>query len=191
MFTQNRLNFRRSYQYPPIKGALTLRHFFSSAKSTMTKVVIDSKVHYNLPRTRFVGAILLLLQFLSADARKIMVGENKETEIRRSQGKARHYTKSGLFAELNKIYVPSRKNLNWQQLNHLAKSLQGPHLSAVFPMTSFHPRTLWLVTLNEHQTIVFPRTGLGLFGALSGWALTTNQFPEFWVIIARPPSVFF
>ena len=43
-----------------------------------------------------------------------MASENKETEIRRSLEEARYYTVSGLFAELNKPYIPSRKNLNCQ-----------------------------------------------------------------------------
>lgn len=47
-------------------------------------------------------------------ARKIMVSENKDTEIRRSLEEARHYTVSGLFAELNKTSIPNQKNLNWQ-----------------------------------------------------------------------------
>lgn len=47
-------------------------------------------------------------------ARKIMVSENKETGIRRSLEEALHYTVSGRFAELDKTYIPNRKNLNWQ-----------------------------------------------------------------------------
>lgn len=43
-----------------------------------------------------------------------MVSENKDTEIRRSLEEARHYTVSGLFAELNKTSIPNQKNLNWQ-----------------------------------------------------------------------------
>lgn len=55
----------------------------------------------------------------------------------------------------------------------------------------FHLRTLWLFTVSEHLTIVLPWTAFGLFGALSGGALTTNQSPDFWVIFNRLPLVLF
>ena len=43
-----------------------------------------------------------------------MVSEDKETNIRRALEEARHYMVSGLFAELDKTYIPNRKSLNEQ-----------------------------------------------------------------------------
>ncbi|MCJ1462046.1 hypothetical protein MMC07_000646 [Pseudocyphellaria aurata] len=63
------------------------------------------------------------------------------------------------------------------------------HSTGLFSLAAFHLRTLWLFTFSEHQTIVYPWTALGLFGALSGGALTTNLCPNFWVIVSRLPSV--
>lgn len=70
----------------------------------------------------------------------------------------------------------------------VAKFLKVPHPTSVSSSIIFHLRTLWLFTVSEHQTIVYPWTAFGLFGALSGWALTTNQYPDFWAIIGRLPS---
>lgn len=89
------------------------------------------------------------------------------------------------MAAWSKPHIPSRTIRKDTVLND---SRKRPRLTALFSSTVFHLRTLWLFTVSEHQTIVYPWTAFGLFGALSGFALTTNQSPDFWAITARLPS---
>ena len=51
----------------------------------------------------------------------------------------------------------------------------------------FHAHTLWLFTVSEHKTIVFPWTAFGIFGALSGSAMTTNPTPNLASVALRLP----
>lgn len=80
------------------------------------------------------------------------------------------------------------KEIDVQEWSVEARHDTVPHSTYVLSLAIFHLRTLWLFTISEHQTIVYPWTAFGIFGALSGWALTTNQSPDFWAIIARLPS---
>ena len=79
-------------------------------------------------------------------------------------------------------------NRNPHHRKSLAEFLKVPYPTSTSSLIIFHLRTLWLFTTSEHETIVYPWTAFGLFGALSGWALTTNQFPDFWAIFGRLPS---
>ncbi|MCJ1397972.1 hypothetical protein MMC11_001168 [Xylographa trunciseda] len=60
--------------------------------------------------------------------------------------------------------------------------------SALVSSLHFHLRTLWLFTVSEHSTIVYPWTAFGIFSALSGAALTTNQAPVLQEIMFRLPQ---
>ncbi|MCJ1464892.1 hypothetical protein MMC07_003507 [Pseudocyphellaria aurata] len=115
------------------------------------------------------------------------MNENKKAEIQQMSVEDRCDAVSGL-AEWKKPFIPILENEGLLDRKYLANYLKVLHPAYVFSMTIFHLCTLWLFTVSEHQTIVFPWTAFGLFGALSGWALTTNQTPDFWVIMARLPS---
>lgn len=49
--------------------------------------------------------------------------------------------------------------------------------------------TLWLFTESNFATFVIPDTVFGVFGALAGPLLTTNEAPDLLAILARAPSV--
>lgn len=53
---------------------------------------------------------------------------------------------------------------------------------------AFHVRTLFLFTVSEHKTIVYPWAAFGIFGALSGSAMTTNSAPDLGSIAVRAPQ---
>ncbi len=53
----------------------------------------------------------------------------------------------------------------------------------------YHLRTLWLTTCNDLKSIVIPETAFGIFSALSGPVLTTNQAPDLLAILKRLPLV--
>lgn len=53
----------------------------------------------------------------------------------------------------------------------------------------YHLRTLWLTTYSDIKSIIIPETTFGIFSALSGPVLTTNQTPELWTILSRLPLV--
>lgn len=71
-----------------------------------------------------------------------------------------------------------------QESAHTYKSQAKADLS-----TSYHLRTIWLFTLNDLKSIVFPETAFGIFSALSGPILTTNGNPEPLAILSRFPVV--
>lgn len=50
-------------------------------------------------------------------------------------------------------------------------------------------RTLWLFTVSDHKTFVFPQTAFGILGALSGHLLTTDAKPDLAAILLRTPHV--
>ena len=50
--------------------------------------------------------------------------------------------------------------------------------------------TIWLITRNDLISIAFPETTFGIFSALSGPLLTTNEAPSLSVILSRVPKVF-
>lgn len=50
-------------------------------------------------------------------------------------------------------------------------------------------KTLWLFTCNDIKSIVGPETLFGVFSALSGPLMTSNEGPEFFIIISRIPKV--
>ncbi|MCJ1424508.1 hypothetical protein MMC29_002396 [Sticta canariensis] len=54
----------------------------------------------------------------------------------------------------------------------------------------YHLRTLWLTTRSDFKSIIIPETAFGIFSALSGPMLTTNQTPGLWTILSRLPLVF-
>lgn len=58
----------------------------------------------------------------------------------------------------------------------------------ILPAVAFHIRTLCLFTVSEHKTIVYPWTVFGIFGALSGSAITTNSTPDLASIAIRAPQ---
>ncbi|MCJ1387186.1 hypothetical protein MMC18_000026 [Xylographa bjoerkii] len=70
----------------------------------------------------------------------------------------------------------------------LRKPIEPPKMSSLVLSLRFHLRTLWLFTVSEHSTIVYPWTAFGIFSALSGAALTTNQSPNIWEIMFRLPQ---
>lgn len=49
--------------------------------------------------------------------------------------------------------------------------------------------TLWLLTISDIKAMVLPETACGIFGALSGAALTTNTHPDVSAILWRFPLV--
>lgn len=49
--------------------------------------------------------------------------------------------------------------------------------------------TLWLLTISDIKAMVLPETACGIFGALSGAALTTNIHPDVYAILRRFPQV--
>lgn len=49
--------------------------------------------------------------------------------------------------------------------------------------------TLWLFTASDMKTFVFPETAFGIFSALTGPLLTTNDSPSFTAILWRIPYV--
>jgi len=51
----------------------------------------------------------------------------------------------------------------------------------------YHFHTLWLFTANDIKAIVYPESAFGIFAALSGSLLTTNDEPQFFKIIGRLP----
>ena len=53
----------------------------------------------------------------------------------------------------------------------------------------FHLYTVWLFTCNDLKSIVYPETAFGIFSALSGPLLTTNDNPHLTTILARIPQV--
>ena len=53
----------------------------------------------------------------------------------------------------------------------------------------FHLYTLWLFTYSDLKTIVSTQTAVGIFSALAGSSLTTNQTPHFIPILSRTPHV--
>ncbi len=53
----------------------------------------------------------------------------------------------------------------------------------------FNMNTLWLITRNDLKSIVLPETAFGIFSALSGPLLTTNDQPSLITILARIPQV--
>lgn len=53
----------------------------------------------------------------------------------------------------------------------------------------YHLRTLWLTTRNDLKSIVIPETAFGIFSALSGPILTTNQAPHPLTILKRLPLI--
>ncbi|KAI9876589.1 MAG: hypothetical protein M1830_006167 [Pleopsidium flavum] len=53
----------------------------------------------------------------------------------------------------------------------------------------FHLNTLWLFTCNDLKSIVGPETAFGIFSALSGPLMTTNESPDFSTIVSRIPRV--
>ena len=53
----------------------------------------------------------------------------------------------------------------------------------------YSARTLWLFTVSDHKTFVFPQTAFGIFGALAGPLMTTNMEPELSAIALRIPQV--
>lgn len=55
--------------------------------------------------------------------------------------------------------------------------------------TLYHLRTLWLTTRNDVKSIIIPETAFGIFSALSGPVLTTNQAPKLLTILSRLPLV--
>lgn len=115
--------------------------------------------------------------------------KNKKPETRQSPFKARHDAVSGFLVGLDKSSIPNRTNRNSPYLKCLANFLQFAYPTSMLSLAIFNLRTLWLFTVKEHHTIVLPWTACGLFGALSGGALTTNQSPDFWVIFNRLPLV--
>ncbi|MCJ1231764.1 hypothetical protein MMC12_008443 [Toensbergia leucococca] len=60
-------------------------------------------------------------------------------------------------------------------------------------INSFAPayflQTLWLFTLSNLKTFVYPETAFGFLSALSGPMMTTNAEPHLFTIIARLPLV--
>ena len=50
-------------------------------------------------------------------------------------------------------------------------------------------QTFWLLTESDVETYIIPETAFGVFGALAGPILTTNNTPSFSAIILRLPSV--
>lgn len=54
---------------------------------------------------------------------------------------------------------------------------------------AYHARTIWLFTVSEHKTVVYPWTAFGVFGALSGPAMTTNSEPTLLSVAVRIPQV--
>lgn len=54
---------------------------------------------------------------------------------------------------------------------------------------AFHLYTIWLITVNDLKSIVLPETVFGIFSALSGPLLTTNQSPSISEILGRLPHV--
>ena len=53
----------------------------------------------------------------------------------------------------------------------------------------FHLHTVWLFTLNDLKSIVFPETAFAVFSALSGRSLTTNATPCLADILRRLPYI--
>ena len=53
----------------------------------------------------------------------------------------------------------------------------------------YFARTLWLFTVSDHKTFVFPQTVFGIFGAMSGHPLTTDADPDLSAILFRIPNV--
>ena len=54
---------------------------------------------------------------------------------------------------------------------------------------TYHLKTVWLFTVSDHVTFVLPESLFGLFGALSGPALTTNPSPTISSVFSRLPSI--
>ena len=59
------------------------------------------------------------------------------------------------------------------------------HLNSVH----YFARTLWLFTVSDHKTFVFPQTAFGIIGALAGSPMTTTMKPEWSKIVYRIPQV--
>lgn len=55
----------------------------------------------------------------------------------------------------------------------------------------YHAKTIWLFTYSDLKTIVGPETAFGVLSALSGPILTTNNSPDFSVLLSRIPIVAF
>ncbi|MCJ1382556.1 hypothetical protein MMC17_005669 [Xylographa soralifera] len=72
--------------------------------------------------------------------------------------------------------------------NNVERPVESHKTSSLLLSFRFHLRTLWLFTVSEHSTIVYPWTAFGIFSALSGSALTTNQAPDLWEIVFRLPN---
>ena len=53
----------------------------------------------------------------------------------------------------------------------------------------YSARTLWLFTVSDHKTFVFPQTAFGIIGALAGPPMTTTMKPEWSAIVYRIPRV--
>jgi len=66
---------------------------------------------------------------------------------------------------------------------------QPKEQSAPWYSPSYFLRTLWLFTVSDHKTFVYPQTLFGIFSALSGPILTTNDQPVLLTILSRIPSV--
>lgn len=75
---------------------------------------------------------------------------------------------------------------------HMAnrRMLTGKKAQAEHGYCSLHfARTLWLFTVSDHKTFVFPQTAFGILGALSGHLLTTDAKPDLSAILFRIPHV--
>lgn len=53
----------------------------------------------------------------------------------------------------------------------------------------YHAYTIWLITRNDLKSIVLPETAFGIFSALAGPLLTTNENPNTVDVLLRLPSV--
>ena len=67
--------------------------------------------------------------------------------------------------------------------------VQATHDVPASASVVYHIRTLWLTTRSDLKSIVIPETAFGIFSALSGPILTTNQSPRFLTILGRLPMV--
>ena len=54
---------------------------------------------------------------------------------------------------------------------------------------AYHLHTIWLFTLNDLKSIVYPETAFGIFSALSGPSLSTNARLLLFDILGRLPQI--
>ncbi|MCJ1292808.1 hypothetical protein MMC34_004361 [Xylographa carneopallida] len=109
--------------------------------------------------------------------------KQESQEFQEKDNEAQKFSWTGLETPI-KVNRTSHLGSNRKLLTNTKSTSTSPLLSSL----RFHLRTLWLFTVSEHSTIVYPWTAFGIFSALAGPALTTNEAPVLWEILFRFPQ---